>query len=392
MSSTIAHATLTTPPWHTATTRSPGWALMISSTRCAMRVRNSRRLGSPKSSQCPSTIACEARIRRRRAAPPSGCSCRLARRIRRAPSMISTSSPWVGAIGSAVSTRAAQRARHDGVDALASASQSARRCACSRPAAVSPGSAGTPPPPSMRSGRPCRTQSSSISCTSKPSACSSSASATAGSLTLIVVMPIARAGLRLMPRSSRNTACDASDVQARRSPARRCAGSGLRSPFDRRLDDHVEAETVVERTRRTAVVVVAPVVRQRGGLQAVLFDDGDGARHLGARAEPGADQRHELAGVEADPGRVGLGFERVGELVHRELAAFEGGPRTLFAAAADERAQRCPSPGRCRGRTRRTLRTGRERPRPRGRRSPPECSPTTDHKPLDFSPNGVRLS
>ncbi len=39
----------------------------------------------------------------------------------------------------------------------------------------------------------------------KPSTCSSSVSAVAGSSTLMVVMPISRAGLRLIPRSSRNT-------------------------------------------------------------------------------------------------------------------------------------------------------------------------------------------
>src|SRR5687768_13577494 len=39
----------------------------------------------------------------------------------------------------------------------------------------------------------------------RPSTASSSAIATAGSPTLIVVMPIARAGFRLIPRSSKNT-------------------------------------------------------------------------------------------------------------------------------------------------------------------------------------------
>ena len=47
-------------------------------------------------------------------------------------------------------------------------------------------------------------------CTSNPRTRASSASATSGSITLIVVMPIARAGLRLIPRSSRYTASGAS--------------------------------------------------------------------------------------------------------------------------------------------------------------------------------------
>ena len=43
-----------------------------------------------------------------------------------------------------------------------------------------------------------------------PTTCSSSARATAGSSTLMVIMPMARAGLRLTPRSSRKTASDGS--------------------------------------------------------------------------------------------------------------------------------------------------------------------------------------
>ena len=44
----------------------------------------------------------------------------------------------------------------------------------------------------------------------KPRTCSSSARATAGSVTLIVSMPMRRAGLRFTPRSSRNTASEGS--------------------------------------------------------------------------------------------------------------------------------------------------------------------------------------
>ena len=54
--------------------------------------------------------------------------------------------------------------------------------------------------------------------TGKPTAASSAARASSGSTTLIVVIPMARAGLRLTPRSSRNTASSgsmSSSAQAR---------------------------------------------------------------------------------------------------------------------------------------------------------------------------------
>ncbi len=51
-----------------------------------------------------------------------------------------------------------------------------------------------------------------------PSSAANSVAATTGSITLIVVMPIARAGLRLTPRSSRNT--QRPGATARRSQAR----------------------------------------------------------------------------------------------------------------------------------------------------------------------------
>ena len=76
------------------------------------------------------------------------------------------------------------------------------------------GSAGTPEPGAMRSGSPWRTHNSSMSAPvhrrAKPRMASSSESASSGSTTLIVAIPISRAGLRFIPRSSRNTASDAS--------------------------------------------------------------------------------------------------------------------------------------------------------------------------------------
>ena len=65
------------------------------------------------------------------------------------------------------------------------------------------------------------------------------ANASSGSVTLIVVMPIARAGLRLMPRSSRNTTSLAATPS---SLEHELVGGrvGLADPVLRRLDDDVE--------------------------------------------------------------------------------------------------------------------------------------------------------
>ena len=94
-------------------------------------------------------------------APPSGCSdptSSRTRSARRRPRRRARARPR--------SAAAVSIARRSGLDTTASigsgASQSASRCACSRPSAVSAGSAGTPVPGAMRSGSPWRTQSRSI--------------------------------------------------------------------------------------------------------------------------------------------------------------------------------------------------------------------------------------
>ena len=110
-----------------------------------------------------------------------------------------------------------------------------------------------------------------------------------GRSTLIVVMPIARAGLRLMPRSSRNTAVGASTSSSLEHELVD-ARVGLAQPDDRRLDDDVEAEPVaVDRGDAVASVrgqlLVSAAVRRPA-----LADALDRARHRGPRSEAATDQ------------------------------------------------------------------------------------------------------
>ena len=149
--------TLITPPWHTATTVSPGMRRRRSRRRRRRRGARTRRV--PRRRTHPSDLRPSRSSARlwSRAAPPSGCSDRLARRTRRGLRRSRCRVRDARAIGAAVS-----RARRCGLETIAStrsnASQAARCSACSMPAAVSGGFAGTPVPDSTRSGSACRTQ------------------------------------------------------------------------------------------------------------------------------------------------------------------------------------------------------------------------------------------
>ena len=212
-----------TPPWHTATTRSPGCAAMISSSVSAMRARKTSVDSPPKLSQRPSIMS---------SSRGSFVAAQLLHRDVVVGLRVVLDEPVddldverraTAAIGSAVSTRSSQRARQD-ASTRSCASQSARRSrllAAARGQAA--GSRAHPcPARCARARRAAPTAGPSAHLrhrTAKPSSASSSASASSGSATLIVAMPISRAGLRLMPRSSRNTASDASTSRRARVSA-----------------------------------------------------------------------------------------------------------------------------------------------------------------------------
>ena len=185
-------------------------------------------------------------------------------------------------------TRAQLRTRDDRVDVLVREPRRRAARPARVPAAVSGGLAGTPVPDSTRSGSACLTQMICmrlrvLAGSANPSACSSSTSATSGSVTLIVVMPIARAGLRLMPRSSRNTLSDASHAE----PVEHELVDprvGLAQPLDRRLDDDVEREGAEARWAPRRPVGRRPVVGERRDAQALGADALDRVHHrAGAR-------------------------------------------------------------------------------------------------------------
>ena len=133
----------------------------------------------------------------------------------------------------------------------------------------------------------------------KPRTAASSASAASGSSTLIVVIPMVRAGLRFTPRSSRNTA---STGKTSKPLAHQLVDARIRLPqsFDRRLDDHVELAEVPERVRRVVTVGTGgcPVVRERPDLEPLRPDGRDRVQHHRPRLESLADAPHQLLRVE----------------------------------------------------------------------------------------------
>ena len=284
--STDPSATLMTPPWQTATTRLPGEALDdLVDGRVDARAEHLGRVGAEllpapfdHRGERSSLVARELLHRdvvvglrvvldqaRRRPRPRGRARPRSARRSRSR-----------AAAGSTARRRSAR-------------TRASRRAAAPArgPSAVSAGSAGTPVPGAIRSGSPWRTHSRSISLhlesEQPPRARRARAS---GSVTLIVVMPIARAGLRLMPRSSRNTAAARLHVELREHQLVD-ARVGLAQPDHRRLDDHVEAERVAVGasgafSSARGQLFVSAAVREPG-----VADPRDRARHRRPRAEAG---------------------------------------------------------------------------------------------------------
>ena len=111
--------------------------------------------------------------------------------------------------------------------------------------------------------------SDALSRNGTPRSRSSSPSASSGSTTLMVAMPIALAGLRLMPRSSRNTVSLGGDAHLRQH---QLVGGrlGLAHALLRRLDDDVEQLAEVEGAGparpssaliETTLLVSSPVTR-----------------------------------------------------------------------------------------------------------------------------------
>ena len=125
----------------------------------------------------------------------------------------------------------------------------------------------------MRTGSAWRTSTSSIRLPSsaKPRTAASSASASSGSSTLIVVMPMARAGLRFTPRSSRNTASCGRRRRAARTPARRCAGRACAALRPRTRPRRRTRRACPSACGRVVGLRLArrPVVRERADLQAL---------------------------------------------------------------------------------------------------------------------------
>ena len=302
-----------TPPWHTATTR----LARVARRRCrrpSSPTRVREHLGVLAAERLPAAFDHRepAFVVRRAAAPPSGCSGRTATSYSTSPSTISTSRP-----SASRSAPPSRRARRCGLDTTASicscASQAAsrsrllvaergeRRVGGHAGAGLDPFRFGVPHPQQLHG--------ASFSVSAKPSTCSSSASASSGSVTLIVVMPSARAGLRLMPRSSRNTrlaARHAEPLEHELVDAR----IRLAQAFDRRLDDDVERE-VVEAVRPRPAVGRRPVVRERGRAQAVGADPCDRVQHLRAARRSAADRSPSVASASSvKPARVRFGFER----------------------------------------------------------------------------------
>ena len=190
--------------------------------------------------------------------------------------------PSVRARVAAASGAAVSRARRSGLVTIASTPSTASHdgealAPAPLRASVSPGSAGPRlSPDAMRTGSACRMRSSSIaaeatssagraplaastveSSRGSPSSASSSATAAAGSATLIVAMPIARAGFRFTPRSSRKTVA-AGSTSSRAHDELVDARVGLAEPLDRRFDHDVEQ---VESSGR--VVPFADVLTRR---------------------------------------------------------------------------------------------------------------------------------
>ena len=174
-------------------------------------------------------------VLRSRAAPPSGCSGRRRRRTRAARRRSRPRGRERVAIGAAVSSGAAQRAAHDVVHRLRCEPRAEPLRLLVRRARVSSGSTAAPPdsPGPMRTGSAWRTSTQVHQAPSRREAEDARPARRVrriGSATLIVVIPSARAGLRLMPRSSRNTALGRRDAEALAAPARRCAGRACADP------------------------------------------------------------------------------------------------------------------------------------------------------------------
>ena len=184
-------------------------------------------------------------------------------------------------------------------------------------------------------------------------------------------MPIARAGLRFTPRSSRNTALGRRRRRAARTPARRSAGRACGAP---RPPTRRRRRTPRCRAARGSVPRVGP----RPSCSSARRPAGPSSRsrpiardHLRARREAAPMPCISSAASTVPPGVGALGLERGAELVEAQLGPLEPGPRAVLGARGDHGADEAvgePVLALVRVERRRTA-TG--TPRRRGRRSPP---------------------
>ena len=293
MPSSAARYTLITPPWHTTATRSPGCSAMI--TVEPGHDPGPEHVRVPRHRSPPSGP---------RSSPASGRPC-VSRSssigmyesafasYSQSRSSIAISRPRAAASGAAVSRRAPQRGADHVVDALTREPVAEPRrlvVAARRELRIGRRAARLLGGDADRLGVADRRAAPSGRDQVEAEVLTELDERVVGSTTLIVVMPIARAGLRFTPRSSRNTQPSGGDVEAL---AHELVDPrvGLADPLDRRLDDGVEPE--VRPAAQRAGRRVGPScssARRPAGLVAQTADRAD---HLGSGREADGDPLHE---------------------------------------------------------------------------------------------------